>query len=322
MLAGIFPPDKGEITVKGRIGALISVGAGFHPHMTGRENIYLNGSILGMTREEIDAKFQGIVDFADIGNFLDAPVSTYSSGMRVRLGFSIAMSIEPELLLLDEILAVGDAGFRAKCYDATGELMKNAAIVFVSHSMPAVNRICSSVTVMENGSLKRFSDTGEGIEHYLNSMKDSLTSKGMKHSNGQAILDNIQLRGVNGSSEIRIGKHFEVSFELTLTPEIEEVIIYINILSRWDQFPLAFSSNIQHPLKNTGEKQFIRFVAHQLTMSPGDYSLSIVIHEVEKHRQLLWYNGIMPFTVEGKSSFRAPVTLLGAWEVIDNPCDL
>jgi lipopolysaccharide transport system ATP-binding protein len=322
MLAGIFPPDKGEIMVKGRIGALISVGAGFHPHMTGRENIYLNGSILGMTREEIDAKSQGIVDFADIGYFLDAPVSTYSSGMRVRLGFSIAMSIEPDLLLLDEILAVGDAGFRAKCYDATGELMKNAAIVFVSHNMSAINRICDSVAVMENGSLRHFSDTGEGIEHYLTSMKDSLTSKGMKHSNGQVNIDNIRLRGVDGSDEVRIGEHFEVSFEITLESEIKEAIIYIHILSRWDQSSLAFSSNIQHPLKNKGKKQFIRFAVPQLTMSPGDYSLSIVIHEVENHIQLLWYHGILPFTVEGKSCFRAPVTLLGDWEIIDKPHDL
>jgi lipopolysaccharide transport system ATP-binding protein len=128
LLAGIFPPDRGEIMIKGKVGALISVGAGFHAHMTGRENIYLNGSILGLSREEIDSKFEEITDFAEIGDFLDAPVATYSSGMRIRLGFSIATAIEPDVLLLDEILAVGDAKFRNKCYNRIGKMQNNTWI--------------------------------------------------------------------------------------------------------------------------------------------------------------------------------------------------
>ncbi|MBE9531297.1 MAG: ABC transporter ATP-binding protein, partial [Proteobacteria bacterium] len=116
LLTGIFPPDKGEITIKGRVGALIAVGAGFHPHMTGRENIYLNGTILGMSAKELDACFDDIIEFAEIGDFIEAPVSTYSSGMRVRLGFAIAIHINPDILLIDEVLAVGDLNFSIKCF--------------------------------------------------------------------------------------------------------------------------------------------------------------------------------------------------------------
>ena len=115
LIAGIFPPDEGRISFRGRVGALIALGAGFHPHLTGRENVFLNGAILGLSQEEIKDKFSEIIEFAEIGDFLDAPVATYSSGMRVRLGFAVASVIEPDLLLIDEILAVGDRKFRAKC---------------------------------------------------------------------------------------------------------------------------------------------------------------------------------------------------------------
>ena len=172
LLAGIFPPDKGEIMVNGRVGALIAVGAGFHPHMTGRENIYLNGTILGMTSEEIDSKSEDIVGFAEIGDFLDAPVSTYSSGMRVRLGFSIATAIQPDLLLLDEILAVGDSRFRVKCFQRIGEILEKSAVIFVSHDMIQTSRICNSVMIIDHGRNIFMGATEIGIEKYMESIYD------------------------------------------------------------------------------------------------------------------------------------------------------
>ena len=168
LIAGIFPPDAGGIAIRGRVGALISLGAGFHPHMTGRENIFLNGTILGMHREEIEAQLEDIIDFAGIGDFIDAPVSTYSSGMTVRLGFSIASSIQPDLLLIDEVLAVGDAGFRGKCYNRIGQLLKNAGVIFVSHSMQQVSQICTSVLFMEKGVARHYPKTADGVAEYMN----------------------------------------------------------------------------------------------------------------------------------------------------------
>jgi hypothetical protein len=140
------------VAVRGRIGALIAVGAGFHPHMTGRENIRLNGTILGMSRREIDAQFDRIVDFADIGDFLDTPVATYSSGMTVRLGFAIAVHAQPEILLADEVLAVGDLKFALKCYRKIGEYRRNGgSLILVSHSMQLVRNTCQQAVWIDRG---------------------------------------------------------------------------------------------------------------------------------------------------------------------------
>src|ERR1035437_5181623 len=152
LINGIFPPDKGKIMINGRIGALIAVGAGFHPHLTGRENIYLNGTILGMTKGELKRKFDDIVDFAEIGDFIDSPVATYSSGMTVRLGFAIAIHCEPEILLVDEILAVGDIKFQQKCMSKMGDIVENgASIIFVSHNMLSVQQICKTAILFDKG---------------------------------------------------------------------------------------------------------------------------------------------------------------------------
>lgn len=155
MTNGIFMPDIGEIKIKGRIGALIEVGAGFHPYLTGRENIYLNGAILGMSRTEVDKKFDEIVDFSEIRDFLDMPVKNYSSGMYVRLGFSIAAHSQTDILLIDEILAVGDADFQQKCIDKILALKKSGvAIIFVSHNLNNVKKLCDESILLHKGEIK------------------------------------------------------------------------------------------------------------------------------------------------------------------------
>lgn len=167
LLNGIFPPDRGKITINGRIGALIAVGAGFHPHMTGRENIYLNGTILGMSKQEIKRKFDEIVDFAEIGDFLDAPVATYSSGMTVKLGFSIAIHCIPDILLIDEILSVGDLSFNNKSLRKMAEYRENAnAILFISHNLEHIRNLCNKVIVLNKGRIEYYGDTHSGIVYY------------------------------------------------------------------------------------------------------------------------------------------------------------
>jgi len=167
MLNGIFWPDKGKISVNGRVGALIEVGAGFHPMLTGRENIYINGAVLGMSKKEIESKFQQIVDFADIDDFLDMPVKNYSSGMFVRLGFAIAVHCEPEILLVDEVLAVGDRGFQAKCFNKIGELkQKGTSTILVSHNMHNISVFTNNVILMDHGEAAYFQDVFQGIQEY------------------------------------------------------------------------------------------------------------------------------------------------------------
>jgi lipopolysaccharide transport system ATP-binding protein len=168
MLNGLIKPDRGRITMRGRIGALIALGAGFNPILTGRENIYINGSVLGLSKREIDRKVDEIIEFADVRDAIDAPVRTYSSGMMVRLGFAVATAItKPDILILDEVLAVGDAQFRYKCYNRVGQLKRNTAVIFVSHSMANIGAICDRTLVLDKGRIEHFGNTAEGIKRYL-----------------------------------------------------------------------------------------------------------------------------------------------------------
>jgi lipopolysaccharide transport system ATP-binding protein len=166
MLNGLIKPDRGTITMRGRVGALIALGAGFNPILTGRENIYINGSVLGLTKKEIDERIDEIIDFAEIREFIDMPVQSYSSGMSVRLGFAVATALDPDVLILDEVLAVGDGSFRQKCYQRIDSLRSRAAIIFVSHNMPDVGRICQSTVVMERGRTIFQGNALDGIARY------------------------------------------------------------------------------------------------------------------------------------------------------------
>jgi lipopolysaccharide transport system ATP-binding protein len=167
MLNGIFWPDKGKITINGRVGALIEVGAGFHPLLTGRENIYINAAILGMTKQEVNEKYNEIVNFADIGDFINVPVKHYSSGMFVRLGFSVAVHSEPDILLVDEVLAVGDLNFHNKCMKKMGEISdRGTTIVFVSHDIPSVQRICKKCLFLNDGKLISNTQTNDVVNEY------------------------------------------------------------------------------------------------------------------------------------------------------------
>lgn len=167
MLNGLIKPDQGRIELRGRVGALIALGAGFNPILTGRENIYVNASVLGLSKLEIDEKIDEIVDFAEIGASIDAPVQSYSSGMQVRLGFAVATALKPDILLLDEVLAVGDAAFRIKCFNRIQDLIDDCAVIFVSHSMPQVTRISNRLLLLRDGRVAAAgSEMGEIIASY------------------------------------------------------------------------------------------------------------------------------------------------------------
>jgi len=168
ILSRITDPTQGQITIHGRVGSLLEVGTGFHPELTGRENIFLNGAILGMKRAEIKRHFDEIVDFAEVGRFLDTPVKRYSSGMYVRLAFAVAAHLEPEVLLIDEVLAVGDAAFQRKCLGKMGDVAKQGrTVVFVSHNMTAVSTLCDRSVLLEDGKASFIGDTEQAVQRYL-----------------------------------------------------------------------------------------------------------------------------------------------------------
>ena len=170
MLNGLINPDQGKITVNGKVGALIELGAGFNPLLTGRENVYINGQILGFSKNEVDQKYQAIVDFAELPDFMETPVQNYSSGMKVRLGFAVAAQMEPDVLIIDEVLAVGDIGFQVKCFNKINELAKNCAVILVTHSMPNIGRLSSKTILLKNGAILLSSNnSSEAIEAYYSS---------------------------------------------------------------------------------------------------------------------------------------------------------
>ena len=203
LLNGIFPLDKGKITIRGRVGALIELGAGFHPALTGRENIYINAAILGLSKKEIDRKFDEIVAFAELEHFIDTPIKFYSSGMHMRLGFAIATHIDPDILLVDEVLAVGDVAFRMRCFQHFRRLKdKGTTIVFVSHNMVDVNRVCSQLMVMESGQKTFDGDVQTGIITHEQQVIKTISPADERAPNSPAWIERIGLFDSHAKPEI------------------------------------------------------------------------------------------------------------------------
>ena len=174
LITRIIYPDSGSIKINGKVSSLIELGAGFHPDMTGRENIYINASIYGLTKKEIDAKLDTIIKFSELEEFIDSPIRTYSSGMYMRLAFSVAINVEAEILLIDEILSVGDANFQAKCFKKMQELKDSGiTIVIVSHDLHTMKELCNKVIWIESGKIRESGDAEAVILKYLNEIMNS-----------------------------------------------------------------------------------------------------------------------------------------------------
>jgi lipopolysaccharide transport system ATP-binding protein len=232
MLNGLIKPDKGRIEMRGRVGALIALGAGFNPILTGRENIYVNGSVLGLRKKEIDEKIEDIIDFAEIREFIDSPVQSYSSGMQVRLGFSIATALNPDVLLLDEVLAVGDAAFRVKCFNRMYDVLQRAAVVFVSHNMPQLTRICSRLMLLKYGcALRDSSDLGMVVGKYHESMESHFVTTTQGTGNAQIYSVHIQDENGNLVSNLIHGSPFTlvVGFSIAMRPTLQPVRLLITV---------------------------------------------------------------------------------------------
>jgi lipopolysaccharide transport system ATP-binding protein len=289
MLNGLIKPDRGRIEMNGRVGALIALGAGFNPILTGRENIYINGSVLGLSKKEIDEKIEEIIDFAEIGEFIDMPVQNYSSGMQVRLGFAVATTLDPDVLILDEVLAVGDARFRHKCYYRINKLIKNSAVIFVSHNMDYVAAICRSVALMQHGKMSIYRDPIKGIDAYNNLNADNETES----TDGGAVFEiyppvkAAKVRPQEGP--IRYGEALHVEVEV----ESSEVI---------HNLTLSFTANDQQErpvmnwsLERTGTawdlpkgRSVLRFAIDPLLLHAGRYSWNLWIGRKDSIEALVY----------------------------------
>jgi lipopolysaccharide transport system ATP-binding protein len=304
IINGIFPPDKGKVTVRGRIGALIAVGAGFHPHMTGRENIFLNGAILGMSNKEIRQNLDSIIEFADIGEFLDSPVSTYSSGMYVRLGFAIAVHSTPDIMLVDEILAVGDAVFQRKCLNKIEEMRKKGTtFVLVSHNMQNIEAMCNKAVLIHKGKQMLFGAPGEIIPAYELLLQNSKQTDVIPEKSVELAADSLPLVFKYpdfGTDEVKVERlvfqnqvgevktqfksEDSVKIVVDINSHIEEprallysTLIYVNDKKARDQDQTAIAFQQWVHIKKGKQRMEIDFPKLQLTT--GEYKIGFNIFD-------------------------------------------
>lgn len=231
ILSQITPPTTGEIMIRGSVGSLLEVGTGFHPELTGRENIFLNGAILGMTSKETARKFDEIVEFSGIKKFLDTPVKYYSSGMYVRLAFSVAAHMEPDILIVDEVLAVGDAEFQKKCLGKMNDITKSSGrtIIFVSHNLDAIERLCTRTVLLKKGKIIKYGETSEVISYYLNteSVLNSVVKYPEKKTDGQITKVSILDTNNKPKARIPVGEAFTVEIELEVRKQLDNKMLFL-----------------------------------------------------------------------------------------------
>ncbi len=287
ILSKITPPTTGEAILRGKVASLLEVGTGFHPELTGRENIFLNGAILGMSRKEMAKKFDDIVKFSGVEKFLDTPVKRYSSGMYVRLAFSVAAHMEPDILIVDEVLAVGDADFQKKCLGKMDSVTKaeGRTVLFVSHNMSAIQSLCTKAILLENGKIKAMGKTDEVIATYLKN--NPLTQEGStlrerkdRRGKGEVKLVSFFVEDNNGErvSSLETGGHYTLCFGYETADEKPTQNLHIGSqITADDGTPLALNwgKNTKQEINKASAKGVIRCeIKQKFPFNPGLYHIS------------------------------------------------
>jgi lipopolysaccharide transport system ATP-binding protein len=282
ILSRITEPTHGRIRVKGRIASLLEVGTGFHPELTGRENVFLNGSVLGMSKAEIQSKFDEIVDFSGVEKFLDTPVKRYSSGMYVRLAFAVAAHLEPEILIVDEVLAVGDIQFQKKCLGKMEQVANEGrTVLFVSHNTSAIRKLCNHGILLENGGVKTQGDISTVLQTYLEGRKDvqsiyELPSPQEKSGACYGYKLAIEDKLGNLVSSIPVGQPWQVRVNFVVNHNVEHFIIALGLVTS-DDISLKTSWSKPYFLQ-PGEYQVV-FREESIILAPGRYTLNIGLSE-------------------------------------------
>jgi len=302
MLNGLIRPDTGNIRINGRVGALIALGAGFNPILTGKENVFIAGSVLGLGKKEIEAKYEEIVEFAELRDFMNTPVQSYSSGMQVRLGFAVASAMKPDVLLLDEVLAVGDSAFRNKCYQKVAELLEGSAVIFVTHNMAHIGRIASKVLVLKEGKTRFLGPTSEGISIYdeLNeavpevatvmSDKNVMVSGGAK----EATVEFEQL-------ELQKGENLHLGVTVKSAVSLQGCFFYMYVFDPSGIVAAQWVSNAngQSISMEEGENRY-DFRIGPINLRGGRYQLSVIMKDETGLRNLVWSDRAHTLTVQSQ----------------------
>ncbi|RWU08598.1 ABC transporter ATP-binding protein [Pedobacter chitinilyticus] len=291
VLSRVTSPTSGRITGKGRIASLLEVGTGFHPELTGRENIYLNGAILGMRKKEITRKFDEIVDFAGVERYIDTPVKRYSSGMYVRLAFAVAAHLESEILIVDEVLAVGDAEFQKKCLGKMGEVSKGEGrtVLFVSHNMVSVNLLCQKGILLNHGNLQFIGDVNKAIERYTQ-IEQSMSSIYINKSTANYSIEEVRLLRTNDRVRLSFSDLIKFSIKLNITDSIQNVHLGVALIDKWKR--KLFTSTI--PI-NQKAIYLLSFPLNLLLS--GTYTLDIATF-IPNGANFNYIKDICPFEIE------------------------
>ncbi len=305
LLSRVTGPTTGTIRARGRIGSLLEVGTGFHTEMTGRENIYMNGAILGMTRQEITRKLDEIIDFSGCERYIDTPVKRYSSGMMVRLGFAVAAFLEPEILVVDEVLAVGDAEFQKKAIGKMKDVSQGQGrtVLFVSHNMASVKNLCTRGIMLENGQIKMDGNVHDVVDCYL---RDNEKGFVLRSGTGALRFDEYSL----DKEIVRLGEDLEVRVKVTAHRDIDRWMLHVNIY-RDNGHYMAHIINEDDttfqtmPLK-AGQTYQFKCTIHGVNLGPGRYRINLWAGSA--FEQFDWLKECMAFSVRQDEQFIGRVT--------------
>ncbi|WP_425639476.1 ABC transporter ATP-binding protein [Algoriphagus yeomjeoni] len=300
ILSQITDPTYGKIEIHGRVASLLEVGTGFHPELSGRENIYMNGTILGMTRREIDSKLDEIIDFSGVEKFIDTAVKFYSSGMKVRLGFSVAAHLEPEILIVDEVLAVGDYEFQKKCLGKIEDVStsQGRTVLLVSHNMGAIKSICKKGLLMQNGGVQIIGDTDLVISEYLNIADDS-SLEGFK--NNYIELIKFDVICLDNPKNINVIPHnFDFYLEIVFSSKVKKASVIIALLLL-DMYDYKISTIHIKPFDIKIGDNTLRIKFKGGILSPNEFKWLINIHD--EYESLFYFKDVNKFRVFDNGSF-------------------
>lgn len=319
MLNGIYMPDRGRIEVKGRVGALIEVGAGFHPLLSGRENVYVNGAILGMSKRQIDRRLDEIIEFAELEAFIDMPVKFYSSGMYVRLGFSVAVNAQPDVLLVDEILSVGDIAFQQKSFMKIGELLRQGTtIVFVSHNMQTVSYVCRRAILFETGNVVCAGTSSSMIQMYQQSQKRNSQAAANNAPGskmlplGEGILD-VKLAGgsIEAIPTVKVGQ--TCLLEISTRPACQSMECGVAIKDLSDQELLHFRSPVRTMRANQPSVLTWYLQIPNFPVGHGPIAVSLSLWDVDHAIMLDWWYNCLHFDVQSDSIETSLLSVPASW---------
>ncbi len=304
LLCGILKPDRGRIEARGRLSALIEVGAGFHPELTGRENVYLNGSILGMSRAEIARKLDAIVDFAGLAEFIDTPIKRYSSGMVARLGFSVAAQLEPDVLLVDEVLSVGDFAFQIKCFRRMNEIrQRGTTVVFVSHNMQAVSTLCDRVVVLRRGEILCEASPEIATRRYLEAMAEQQCGVGSSSTQQKVTVESAELLDHRGqpTQVVQPGERCRVRLRLRANQDLPDAGLSLRIIhddqtAVFDQ-TTAVAGDFFDFRKGDVHQAIFDLTAN---LAAGPYAVGLNVYNHRTMAFYCWDDTVMRFSVPGK----------------------